>query len=292
MTNIARAALGGNALFTTAAAAYLLARPHVVAELMLRRPPEYTWMIVAGLGVGLLIFAAWLVKLGSSRELRRSQVSDVVGADIMWVVATAAILVLAGGWFTPPGVRIMLVIAAIVGMFAVAQWLGAARLRPALVTSATRWADGRALFSAERFISGPPSAVWPLITDHDRFARAAENLSGIRVVSGSGLGMERQCYDKHGRCWSERCVRWEPGESYRFNVNTSAPDYPFPFASMTGNFSVSPQDRGSLLSVVFEVEPRRGWPTVGLRVMAGRTEEALTRLVDRWARAMDAEFAK
>ena len=136
-----------------------------------------------------------------------------------------------------------------------------------------------------RHVDAPAEVVWPVVADHVGYADAAPNLSKVEVLEGRGLGMRRRCHDARGRGWSETCTLWEEGSRYRFEVDTAAPDYPYPLDSLSGTWAVEPAGGGSVVSMRFDFEPRYGLLGRAL-AFAIRPEIRYTvrRLFDNWER--------
>lgn len=64
--------------------------------------------------------------------------------------------------------------------------------------------------------------------------------------------MVRQC--SHGKdSWQETCTIWEAEKQYSFEVDTSAPDYPYPFKSLKGNWQAN-EINTSQTEIIMEFE--------------------------------------
>lgn len=107
-----------------------------------------------------------------------------------------------------------------------------------------------------RWLAAPPDVVWEVVSDVAHFAEVAPNLSRSEIVSGTGLGMRRRCYDLLGRGWSETCVAWEDRRRYSFRVDTK--DYPYPLTHMQGTWEIEEQPQGTLLRMRFEYQLKYG----------------------------------
>ena len=140
-----------------------------------------------------------------------------------------------------------------------------------------------------RRVAAPPSAVWPLLTDHELYGRLAPNLSRVEVVDGEGVGMQRRCHDSLGRGWNETCTLWDEGHEHGVEVDTS--DYPYPLKVMRGRWGVEPDADGSLIIMHFEFVPRPGvvgaifaaLMLVGFRPVMGRIMRGWERQLHRTA---------
>lgn len=108
--------LTANALFSAGAALIMLIAP---ARLATHIPlPPAAW---AGLGIGLLVFAAQLVWMAARPALAQKLTPQVIASDWAWVVLTA--IALLAGWqsVTATGVALIVAVNVIVATFAVLQ---------------------------------------------------------------------------------------------------------------------------------------------------------------------------
>lgn len=159
-------------------------------------------------------------------------------------------------------------------------------------TAAVRaWTEGGRMYKrAERVIPVPAGVAWQVMTDHAGYADVAENLSRVEVISGSGMGMRRRCYDNRGRGWGETCCLWEEGRAYSFEVHTSAADYPYPLRELKGTWQVEPVEEG--LRVILEFVALPKWGFVGrtlMRLAIGNASRICLNLLAGWERRMLAE---
>jgi hypothetical protein len=92
-------------------------------------------------------------------------------------------------------------------------------------------------FEMSREIDAPKNVVWHHISKVGDFHKVARNLHHVDIISGEGVGMVRRCTDNRGKTWTETCTAWNPGDSYTFEVNTKAKNYPFPVDKLIGNFA-------------------------------------------------------
>ncbi len=238
---------------------------------------------VAACGLGLIVFAVFVAHVAaSSPGPARGRAVIVSIADAMWCAATAALLAVMD--LTLAGDVLLVTIAVIVAAFGVAQVVlvrRSAGLDPDIAVPER--------IHVEHVIDAGSDLVWPLLTDHDLYGRLAPNLSRVEVVDGSGVGMQRRCYDTLGRGWSERCVLWDEGSRFAVDVDTS--DYPYPLDVMRGSWGVEPigTDR-SLVTMDFELVPRRG-PAGALFVivMLAAFRPVLDRIVRGWQQSLAAD---
>ena len=123
--NRLRGVLRVNAVNSFVAGVLLATAPTRIDELLDTGHPG--WIRVVG--IALLPYAALCVWLSSTSidELRRTTPLIVAG-DLAWVVASVTTVVL--GWYSTGGAVAVLVMAAIVVVFALLQWSAWRKLRP------------------------------------------------------------------------------------------------------------------------------------------------------------------
>jgi ribosome-associated toxin RatA of RatAB toxin-antitoxin module len=110
--------------------------------------------------------------------------------------------------------------------------------------------------TVERLVDAPAAVVWEVISDIERYADYAPNLSSAHRLS-SGEFPARRCYDTQGRSWNEACVLWKEGEAYSYLIDTS--DYPYPFIQMKGTWGLTQQNDGVKITMRFDYTPRYPW---------------------------------
>lgn len=109
---------------------------------------------------------------------------------------------------------------------------------------------------AERLVDAPADIVWNVISDVEKYAVYAPNLSRAEKTS-DGMTPTRRCYDTQGRGWNEACVLWKEGEVYSYIIDTS--DYPYPFIQMKGTWGLQERADGVLITMRFEYTPSQPW---------------------------------
>jgi hypothetical protein len=120
-----RAALRGNAVFSSLSGIVLLAAAIPLRD-ELGLGSGWEWLL-RGLGLGLLGYAAWLlvVARASGRALREAGIAAAAG-DVVWVAGSIVVLALVD--MPSTGQALVGVTAGIVGLFAIWQAIGVARL--------------------------------------------------------------------------------------------------------------------------------------------------------------------
>lgn len=124
-SRLLRNALRANAIFCCLAGVTLLGFSATIAGWLgvERRLPL---MIVGGV---LLAYAISLVIYAGRRTIRLAEAWTAIGSDLTWVIGTAALLWLAPNLFSPTGKLILIVVALLVGAFALLQFLGERQCR-------------------------------------------------------------------------------------------------------------------------------------------------------------------
>lgn len=248
-TAAARTFLKMNGLFSTLTALPLLLAAGMVAPLLFADPAEWAAMGLRGLGLGLIGFAGLLFALSKYKYVSRVIVNDIVVLDALWVIGSIVLVVFFGRILTTDGVTVVVAVAVVVAVFATSQAIAAARIETPVPVADVTFRDGMLRASVTRTVRAPAEAVWEVMTDHPAYADVADNLSRVDVLSGDGLGMMRRCYGPNGENWEETCDLFEPGRAYGFRVHTEAENYPYPFAELSGRWSVEPHPTGAEFSI-------------------------------------------
>jgi hypothetical protein len=81
------------------------------------------------LGIGLMIFAVWLVLNGARVPIKMLDARMAIAMDLAWVVLSIPVVVFAP--LASPGKGAVTVVAGVVLSFAVTQWIGVRRIRGA-----------------------------------------------------------------------------------------------------------------------------------------------------------------
>ncbi len=100
----------GLALFAKISAIYLI-------------PGAPVWLISA-LGIALMVFAIDVGLIARWKSASAPLVGLVFAADLLWVIAVPAILVLVPSAFTALGITASLAVTAVVACFALIEWQG------------------------------------------------------------------------------------------------------------------------------------------------------------------------
>ena len=234
-------------------------------------------------GLGLVTFGATVMFVAGRRttSLRR-WTPAVVAADAGWLTATTATIAL--GWFSGPGIAVMVTVGVFVGGCAIRQWSGVRRLRHVDMTPIDEVPPVEVVHVQAR-VGAAATTVWPVLIDHELYGRLAPNLGAVRPTSTNGPELTRVCSTRGGTQWSETCTLWEEGRRFEIAVDTA--DYPYPLDEMRGSWWVTPSGDESLVGMDFRFRPTPGvrgavfvvlmqlaFPVVLRRIIGGWRREA------------------
>jgi ribosome-associated toxin RatA of RatAB toxin-antitoxin module len=238
------------------------------------------WVRVVG--IGLVAYALGLLTLAGSGVPRLIRwTPSIVGADIAWVVASTAAIVV--GCFSRPGSALVLAIGLAVGGFAWHQQHMLSGLRAADDLSTITELPPFEITAARTQIAAPASTMWAIITDHELYGRLAPNLGAVRATARNGPELTRTCTNRAGESWDETCTRWDPG--HRFAVEVDTAHYPYPLQTMMGEWAVRPSGDGAEVSMRFAYQPRGGIRAAAFAaVMHAAFPLVLQRIVRGWRR--------
>lgn len=237
--------------------------------------------VLAGVGIGLVLFAAGIMAaLARPASLVRAAPA-VIAADLAWVAGAA--VVVPADVLTPLGDLLLVAVSAVVAGFAGAQALGLRR-----AGSAERLGVRPVELSGSREVSAPPQEAWAMVADAAGYAAFAPGIAAATTDGAVRDGMQRTCTDEAGNAWSESCTLLEPGRSYRMEVDTDT--YPWHHRLVLDHFAmtwrVEPVAAGSRLELTFAGGTKLGVP--GRLAMAALAAGAPhERILDRYASALE-----
>ncbi|PWJ20276.1 SRPBCC family protein [Jannaschia seohaensis] len=212
---------------------------------------------MAGLGIGLLGFAA-LIGFALWR-LRVGLALLISGLDVLWVIGTLPMAIVPG-FLTSQGQLVVAGVAAVVGLACILQLAG--------IRALLRDPKGapNTFKHCVRLTSGAdPDTLWPVIRDLGSIARYGTGLKSSRLEGAEepAPGAVRVCTNHNDQSWAEEVVSLDDAtRSFVLRFRAEAEDFPFPFAAMTGGWSVSPAPEGSVVDIWWTVRPKHrhlGW---------------------------------
>ncbi len=287
-----RKALLTNAAFSAVAGLICIAAPSLLAANLLAGGFVFERiqgpLMILDLGIALLLFAGLTLYAARKRHLSLTLIRVISGADLAWVALSLALLIIAPTAFTTFGMVLVAAIAIVTLILGVEQLIGAAITYQGHSKIAVDHEDGVLNLSASLPTAATPGRAWQVISNMEAYADVADNISRVEVVDGAGEGMVRQCADTKGRTWRETCTRWDDGIGFAFSVHTDAPDYPYPIASLSGEWSVEPTATGSTVSMLFKVRPRDGLLNrLAFKMMVAPFAKVCDRVLTRWVAIME-----
>ena len=244
--------------------------------------------IIIEVGIGLLVFAGLVFFTARQTMLSLSRAKFISILDMLWVGGSAILLVVYSEYFSSGGFAAVLVVAAIVFIFAIDQLLGVVLTYQGESEVSASTQGDRLTLRASRFTKASPERVWEVMSHQESYADVAENISKVEVLQGKGEGMIRKCYDHKGESWQETCSRWDEGRAFAFRVHTEAKDYPYPIAQLAGEWSLSPCPQGTQIMMVFQVQAKPGLVNRLLfNMMAAPFAGICDRLLSKWVHIME-----
>ena len=124
-STLLRRALLGNSIFSALSGLFFLLGAAPIATFLGLDMP----MMISFLGVDLLVFAAIVYKVATASPINRTFASVIIALDVVWVIGSIALIF---GNFIPlttGGKWAIAIIADIVSLFAIAQYIGLRRMK-------------------------------------------------------------------------------------------------------------------------------------------------------------------
>lgn len=228
------------------------------------------WVI----GLGLLIFTGTIIY--EIFKQRPTRVLVIIAQDFLWVLGSIILLVLQPYEISNAGNYTIALVALIVLLMGVNQSKALAQIDVGPQKGSKR-------FRFERIVKGTKQEVWKVIADIGNYHKVAPNIDDETIISGEGRGMVRRC--SHGKdSWTETCSLWEAGKVYSFVINTSAPDYPYPFNSLKGTWEVEEMDADTTkIRMLFDFQYKRKFQNwVLYPLLKSKFTKIADELLDNW----------
>ena len=264
-----------NAVFSGITGILLVSIPKVISEIFSTSNTAVFWV----LGIGLLLFAATLIF--TIKTQNPLGVLVIIIMDYLWVLGSIVILAFQPFAISTVGGGIIAAVALVVLLIAINQAKALAKVDSK--------AQGLKQMTFSRIIDAPRQKTWEAISDVANYHEVAPNIDNVEMVSGQGEGMVRKC--SHGSdSWTETCTLWDEGNAFHFEVNTGAPDYPYPFDYLKGHWKLEQmRDSRTKIILIFVFRYRRKFQNwlihPILRVKFGKTVE---QLLNNWQDQMEA----
>ncbi|UTW64114.1 SRPBCC family protein [bacterium SCSIO 12741] len=184
-------------------------------------------LVFALIGAGLLFFSGTIAY--QIKHQNTAGILLIIVQDLLWVIASLLLLILQPFEISGLGIGLIEVVGFLVLAMAINQIFALSRTKTGAKELRT--------LTYERIMKGSQEKTWSVVSDVANYYTVAPNIDGVKILSGEGRGMVRQC--SHGKDqWTETCSLWIEGKKYAFEVNTKAPDYPYPFDELQGEWEV------------------------------------------------------
>lgn len=287
-----RLSLAANGLFSLLTGAVCVLAPTAIASLVFAIPPAVFGLsaatLVTELGIALLVFAGLVLWTASQALIHRGRAKLITILDAGWVLGSAGLLVTFPQLWTSTGLFTVAIIAIAVALFALDQALGLMLLYQGKSDVSAKRNGNQLTVTARAVTRASSDRVWQVMSHQEAYADVADNISKVQVTAGSGPDLERRCFDNDGKSWDETCIMWDEGRAFAFRVHTEAPDYPYPIAGLTGEWSLSPVVDGTQVQMTFNVTAKPGLLNgILFRLMAAPFAAICDRLLVRWIAIME-----
>jgi len=272
-----RTALAANASFSAACGLVMLMAPDQIdAWLGFGQPGA-----LQVLGFGLLLFATDLIHQATRPRLLTWRALYASGADLLWVVATAVLLLIFRESVSATAMLALLAVAAVVLVFGIWQLWGIGKVH-------RTGKESRYRHCVSVTTDVPADAMWKVIGRLGEIERYMPSLRSSALLDNQtqGVGAIRVCEDQAGKRWREACTRFEPGRGFDVRFLTEAAAFPFPASEMLGGWDVIPRHQGSEVRVWWELTPKpKALAVLLLPILAFGADRDFPKVVARMASA-------
>jgi len=226
------------------------------------------------IGITLIFFSMAIIY-----EIKRQNlvgILSIIIQDYIWVLGSIILLIIQPFEISKDGNSIIGVVALVVLFMAINQAKALAQMDSILTKGIKR-------LSFERTMKATKSSVWKVISNVANYHEVAPNVDEVIIISGNGEGMVRSC--SHGKdSWTETCSLWEEEKEYAFEVNTTAPGYPYPFKYLKGNWKVEEIDNAQTkVIMLFEFEYSKKFHNWLLHpILKGKFSKTAEKILDNW----------
>ncbi|MFC0264391.1 type II toxin-antitoxin system RatA family toxin [Fontibacter flavus] len=264
-----------NAIFSGISGITLIVFNKQIAGLFETSNTTVFWAI----GIALLYFAGTIIY-----EITKQgpiAVLWIIIQDFLWVIGSIVLVAINPFEISKAGNSVIAIIAFVVFSMGINQSKALAQ-----VDSSNNKKSKH--FKFERIINADKQSVWKAIADVANYDKVAPNIDAVKIISGEGHGMVRSC--SHGKnSWTETCSMWIEEKAYSFEVNTSAPDYPYPFKFLKGTWEVQEIDSNTTkVTMLFDFQYKRKYQNWLLHpLLKGRFSKTAVELLDNWQKMLE-----
>lgn len=214
---------------------------------------------------------------------RPAAVLWIIVQDFMWVIGSAILLIVRPFEISKDGNLAIAIVALVVVFMGINQSKELAQVDSV---------NGKGIKHAkyERIVKANKKKVWKAIADVANYHEVASNIDDVKIISGEGKGMVRSC--SHGKdSWTETCSMWVEEQSYSFEVNTSAPNYPYPFKFLKGTWEVQKIDSNTTKIIMhFDFMYKRKIQNILAHpLVKGKFNKTAIDLLDNWQKMLENE---
>lgn len=264
-----------NAIFSGISGIILIALNNQLANLF--ETPNKTVFII--IGIALLFFASTIIY--EIKKQRPLAILWIIVQDFLWVAGSIILVAINPFEITKAGSAVIAIIAFVVLFMGINQSKALAKIDSTNNKKSKH-------FKFERIIKASKQSVWKVISDVANYDKVAPNIDNVKIISGEGNGMVRSC--SHGKdSWTETCSMWVEEKSYSFEVNTSAPDYPYPFKFLKGTWEVQEIDNSTTrIVMLFDFQYKRNFQNWLLHpLLKGKFSKTANELLDNWQHILE-----
>lgn len=200
----------------------------------------------------------------------------IIAQDFMFTIASIYVLIFRPFDISDTGYLFIGLFLIPINFFIIYQSIGLSRIDSKKGTNAK-------LMSFKRRVKANKSKVWETISDVGNYHKVAPNIDSSEIISGEKVGMVRSC--SHGKdSWTETCSLWEEEKEYSFEVDTTAPNYPYPFKTLRGNWQVKEAEKGETeITMNFEFEYKKPFQNILIHpMMKHQFTKICKELLDNW----------
>lgn len=264
-----------NAIFSGISGVSLIILNKQIANLFETENITIFWVI----GSILLFFASTIIY--EIIKQRPIAILWIIFQDFLWVISSIVLIALNPFEISKVGKLIIVIISLIVLLLGIYQSKALSQ-----IDIANNKNDKHLKF--ERIIKADKQTVWKVISDVANYDKVAPNIDAVKIISGKGRGLIRTC--SHGKnSWSETCSMWIEEKAYSFKVNTSAPDYPFPFKFLKGTWEVEEIDNNKTqIIMLFDFQYKYKYYNWLLHpLLKGKFSKTAEELLDNWKKILE-----
>ena len=267
--------LSVNAIFSVVSGIILIVFNKQIAHAFGTTNTKVFWVI----GIVLIGFAGTIIF--EIIKQRPVAVLWIIVQDYIWVIGSFLLIIINPFEITKAGNSSIAVIALLILFMGINQ-------SKALAQVDSGRQKGIKHVKYERIVKANKKEVWKAISDVANYHQVAPNIDDVKIISGEGKGMVRSC--SHGKnSWTETCSMWVEEISYSFEVNTKAPDYPYPFKFLKGTWEVQEIDNSTTkIVLLFDFQYKHKYQNWFLHpVLKGKFSKTAEELLNNWQKMLE-----